>query len=78
MSEAPTRRRLAPEEAAHELPQDADGRRGERPQVEPHRAVRDPFQVVSELLRHRGLVAAPHLGEARQPRPDDEALPVRR
>ena len=30
-----------------------------------------------ELLGHRGLVAAPHLSEARQSRPDDEALPVR-
>ena len=54
------------------------GRREERAQVEAHRAVGDPLEVVRELLRHRRLVAAAHLREAGEPRADDEPLPVRR
>ena len=46
-------------------------------QVEPHRAVGDPFEVVGELLGHRRLVAAPHLREAGQAGSHDEPLPVR-
>src|SRR5712691_9726878 len=45
-----------PEEPPQGLGEDADGRRGERAQVERHRAVGDPLEVVSQLLRHRGLV----------------------
>src|SRR5206468_3588127 len=60
-----------------ELSQDAPGGGAEGAQVEPERAVRDPLEVVRELLAHRRLVAAPHLGEAGQPGPDNEALPVR-
>ena len=57
-------------------PQHAPAGLDERAQVEPHRAVGDPLEVVRELLGHRGLVAAAHLREAGQPGPDDEPLPV--
>ena len=50
---------------------------GERAQVEPHRAVGDPLEVVCELLGQRRLARPPHLGEAGQAGPDDEPLPVR-
>ena len=46
-------------------------------EVEAHRAVGDPLEVVRELLRHRRLVAAPHLREAGEAGADDEPLPVR-
>ena len=59
-------------------PQDAEARDHERAEVERHRAVGDPFEVVGELLGHRRLVAAAHLGEAGQSGPDDEPLPVGR
>src|SRR3954468_20070564 len=48
-----------------------------RPKVEANRAIGNPLEVVGELLRHRRLVAAPHLREARQPRAHGQALPVR-
>src|SRR5437764_947204 len=47
-------------------------------QVEPDRAIGDPFEIVRELLGHRRLVAPSHLREARQARRHDEPLPVRR
>jgi len=64
------------DESAERLADDADRGRDERAQVERHRPVGDPFQVVGELLGHRGLVAVPHLREAGEPGPDDEPLPV--
>src|SRR5262245_775705 len=66
------------EQAADGLAQHADGGDGERAEIKPHGAVGDPLEVVGELLRHRGLVAAADLREAREARADDEALPVRR
>src|SRR5258705_6432217 len=60
------------------LAQHAEAGEHERPEIEPDRAVGDPFQIVRELLGHRGLVAAAHLREAGQTRADDETLPVRR
>ena len=50
----------------------------ERPQVERHRAVGDPLEVVGELLGHRGLVAAAHLREARSARAGRRAAASRR
>src|SRR3954447_11833318 len=67
-----------PAQAAHCLAGDPEGGYGQRAQVERHRAVGDPLQVVRELLGHRRLVAAPHLREAGQTRADDKPLPVRR
>src|SRR5919206_3309772 len=68
---------VALDHAPRRLADHARSRRGERAEVERDRAVGDPLQVVGQLLRHRGLVAAAHLGEAGQARADDEALPVR-
>src|SRR5262245_24222349 len=58
------------------LPEDAPRRRRQRAQVEPHRAVGDPLDVVRELLRHRRLIAAADLREPREPGPNHESLPV--
>src|SRR5262249_1240517 len=68
---------VASDQAAERLAEDAERGRDERAEVERHRAVGDPFEIVRELLGHRGLVAATNLGEAGQPRADDEPLPVR-
>ena len=65
-------------ERAERLADDAHRGEHDRAQVQAHRSVGDPLEVVRELLRHRGLVAAPVLGEPGQAGPDDEPLPVRR
>src|SRR5919204_70933 len=65
-----------PDQSPQRLSGDPGSCGDERPQVEGHRAVGDPLEVVRELLGHRGLVAASHLREARQTGADDEALPV--
>src|SRR5919197_1688914 len=67
---------VALEDAPQRLHQDPERGRDERPQVERHRAVGDPLEVVRELLGHRGLVAAPDLCEAGQAGTHDETLPV--
>src|SRR5919108_1255847 len=59
-----------------ELARDAKRGYRQRAQVEPHRAVGDPFEVMGELLRHRRLVTAANLRKAGQAGADDEALPV--
>src|SRR5512133_721949 len=69
---------VASDQAPEGLARDSDRRRGERAQVEGDRAVGDPLEVVSELLGHRGLVPAAHLGKAGQPGANDEPLPVGR
>src|SRR6266516_3445576 len=65
-----------PQEPSHRLGEDAEGSRDQRADVQRHRAVGDPLHVMGELLGHRGLVAAAHLGEAGQARAHDEPLPV--
>src|SRR5436309_5604633 len=66
------------EQSSDRLLQHAPARRHDREEIEPHRAIRDPLEIVRELLTHRRLVTAPHLGEAGQARSYDEPLPVRR
>src|SRR5262249_49863764 len=58
------------------LAQHAEGGEDHGPQIEPHGAVGDPFEIVRELLRHRGLVAVAHLRESGEPGPHDQSLPV--
>src|SRR6187551_3705379 len=67
-----------PDQAADGLPHDAPRRRGDDPQVEADRAVRDPLEVVRELLRPGRLASHPRLREAGQAGADDEPLPVAR
>ena len=64
--------------APEHLLQDADAGDEQRPQIERDGPVGDPLEIVRQLLRHRRLVPAPHLRQPRQPRPDDQTLPVRR
>src|SRR5215210_7884906 len=54
-----------------------DGLR-ENAQVETDGAIGDPLEVVGELLGPGHLTREAELGETRDPRPDDEPLPVRR
>src|SRR5690349_21625605 len=79
-SSAPTRSpsSVRSDETAERLADDADPGRDQRSQVERHRAVGDPLEVVRELLGHRGLIAVADLGEAGEAGADDEALPVGR
>ena len=65
-------------EASQRLHQHAPAGREDGPQVEADGAIGDPLEIVRELLRHRRLVAAPHLCEPGEPGPDDQPLPVRR
>ena len=69
-------RRTSPHPPRSVCPMHPEAGRDERPQVQRHRTVGDPLEVVRELLGHRGLVAAPHLREAGQPGPHHEPLPV--
>src|ERR687895_2620192 len=67
-----------PGERPGRLGEDAPGRCREGAQIEPHRAIGDPLEIVRQLLGHRRLVAAADLREAGQAGTDDQSLPVRR
>ena len=66
------------EAAPQRLPEHAPPGGEHGAEVEAHGTVGDPLEVVRELLRHRRLVAAPHLCEPGEPGPDDQPLPVGR
>src|SRR5438067_13803593 len=61
-------------EAAQRLLEHAPAGCDDRAQVQADGAVGNPLEIVRELLRHRRLVAAPHLRAPRDPRPDDPSL----